>query len=416
MSNVIVTGGRGLSVPLPGLSAWPRVGQTKAARAVIYSQHRRPLWDNTLPCRPEVGVEKMKQPNASMGIVGLTQSRTGLSAQEVVMVKQRARQVVTAMRTLDDQVQLFSWRVNADGSLLRTGSGALALNAVRQVKMVRARNYVVACRTQRGELQLSRWEVSNTGAIYQAGATANCGQGIQWVEMAALTPDLLVVLALTAAQNWRLMLWQLQGDSEIALLAVQEMPAALVGSGALAVLPPSGDNLRLATLVATEQARFALQLWQGHHPDDLALLATDYLPLPDIVAIISTHVDNAHLYAVVQTMTGQLRLVTWRFTVEGELTLLDAATILAEDVGQCTSQHTHDGFTLVYRTLAGELCVQQWQPQPTGALTLLGAGRSPAAPQGEVICCNEVLEGNAPLLTGVIDERGEVTLNTWRQG
>jgi hypothetical protein len=33
-----------------------------------------------------------------------------------------------------------------------------------------------------------------------------------------------------------------------------------------------------------------------------------------------------------------------------------------------------------------------------------------------VICCNEALEGNAPLLTGVIDEQGEVTLITWRQG
>lgn len=360
-------------------------------------------------------MDKNKQPDRAMGIVALTQSHTGLFAQEVVMVKQRARQAVTALRAMDDQVRLYSWRVNADGSLLRTGSGALALTAVQQVAMVHARNYVVACRTQRGELHLSRWDVSNTGAIYLAGAHADCGQGIHWLEVAALTPDLLVVLALTTAQSWQVMLWQLQGDSNLILLGVQEMPAALVGSGALTILPPAGDNLRLATFLAEEPDRFALHLWQGQPGAALALQTTTYLQLPDVVAIVSTHVDNAHLSIVVQTATGQLRLLTWRLAADGGLTLLDAATVLADGIGQCMSQRYHDGFALVYRTLAGELCVQQWQQQPDGTPTLLAAGRGPAAPHGEVICCNEALEGNAPLLTGVIDERGEVTLITWRQ-
>lgn len=417
MSHALVNHGRTLSLPLPTLASWPYAGQptpTAPGTHSTYSYHRRQRWDQPLQFRREVCVDKNKQPGGSMGIVALTQSRTGLSAQEVIMVKQRARQVVTAMRTLEDQVRLFSWRVNADGSMLRTGSGALALNAVQQVAMVHARNYVVACRTQRGELHLSRWDVSNTGVIYLAGAHGNCGQGIQWLTLAALTPDLLVVLALTASQRWQVMLWQLQGDGDVTLVGVQEMPAALVGSGALALLPPSGDNLRLATLTAEAQARFVLRLWQGQPGDALTLLATDSLALPDVVAIVSTHVDDTHLYAVVQTATGQLRLLTWRLAVDGAITLLDTTTVLADGVSHGMSQRYQDGFALVYRTLAGELCVQQWQQQPAGGLALFDAGRSPAAAQGEVICCNEALEGNAPLLTGVIDERGEVTLITWR--
>ena len=398
-----------LSLPLPALAAWPG--------AVGNSRQRQLRWDQPLQFKREVCVEQSKQPSGAMGIVALTQSRTGLSAQEVVMVKQRARQVVTAMRTLTDQVQLFSWRVNADGSLLRTGSGALPLNGVAQVAMVHARNYVVACRTQRGELQLSRWDVSNTGVIYLAGTQGNCGQGIQWLTLAALTPELVVVLALTTNQRWQIMLWQLQGEGALTLLGVQEMPAAPVSSGgALTPLPPSGDNLRLASLVATAPNRFALQLWQGQPGDALTLLATDQLLLPDIVAIVSTYVDDAHFYAVMQSATGQLRLITWRLSPDGGLTLLDATTVLADAVSHSMSQRYQDGFALVYRTLAGELCVQQWQTQPGAGLTLHGAGRSSAAPQGEVICCNEALEGNAPLLTGVIDEQGEVTLITWRQG
>jgi hypothetical protein len=213
-----------------------------------------------------------------------------------------------------------------------------------------------------------------------------------------------------------MMLWQLQGDSAVALLGVQEMPAALVGSGALALLPSHGDNLRLATLTTEAQAQFALHLWQGQPGDALTLLATDSLLLPDVVAIVSTHGDETHLYAVVQMVTGQLRLLTWHLSPDGAITLLDAATVLADGVSHGMSQRYQDGFALVYRTLAGELGVQQWQQQTSGNLTLRAAGRSPGAPQGEVICCNEALEGNAPLLTGVIDKRGEVTLITWRQG
>lgn len=413
--NGLVQRGRSHSLPLPALTAWPYAG-SGTPTSVGHSRPQRQRWEQPLQFRREVRVEQGKQPNGAMGIVALTQSHTGLLAQQVVMVKQRARQTVTALRTLDEQVRLYSWRVNADGAVLRTGSGTLALPAVEQVAMVHARNYVVACRTQAGELQLSRWDVSNTGAIYLAGAHANCGQGIQWLEVAALTPDLLVVLALTAAQTWQVMLWQLQGDSDLLLLGTQEMPAALVGSGALAILPPTGDNLRLATFLAVEQDRFALQFWQGQPGAALALLATDYLTLPDVVAIVSTHADDARLSVVVQTATGQLRLLTWHLSATGALTLLDGATVLAEGVGQCMSQRYQDGFALVYRTLTGELYVQQWQQQPTGVLTLRAAGRGPAAPHGEVICCNEALEGNAPLLTGVIDERGEVTLITWRHG
>ncbi len=416
MSHALVNRDRTLSLPLSSAAAWPHVGQRTPTPVGGYSRQRQLRWDQPLQFKQEVCVEQNKQPNGARGIVALTQSRTGLLAQQVVMVKQRARQVVTAMRTLEDQVRLVSWRVNADGTLLRTGSGALSLANVQQVAMVQARNYVVACRTQAGELHLSRWDVSNTGAIYLAGAHRNCAQGIQWLTLAALTPDLLVVLALTTSQTWQMMLWQLQGDRAVALLGVQEMPAALVGSGALALLPPHGDNLRLATLTAEAQARFALHLWQGQPGDALTLLVTDSLLLIDVVAIISTHVDDAHLYAIVQMVTGQLRLLTWHLSPDGAITLLDAATVLADGVSHGMSQRYQDGFALVYRTLAGELGVQQWQQQTSGNLALLAAGRSPIAPQGEVICCNEALEGNAPFLTGVIDERGEVTLITWRQG
>lgn len=402
-------------LPLPAFPAWQQAGSTLKARALLYSQDIYKLWDNALQFTREVGVDQIDQAHAaSQAMVALTQSRTGLLAQEVVLVKQRARQAVMAMRTLDSGVRLVSWRVNADGSLLRTGSSSLQLDGVQQIKLVHARNYVVACRTENGEMHLSRWDVSNTGAIYLAGNHQHAAQQIQWLEVAALTPDLIVTLGLTSAQTWQVMLWQLQGESELQLLHTDEIPAAAVNSGGLAVLPGHDGALRWATVLSETPTTLALHLWQYTPGTGLTLLATQRVPTLAMAAVMIAHVDRHYLQVVVQSVTGQLKLLTCRLVADEQVVVYDHEVILGEAISQCACQPHPAGFTLLSHTLAGELQVQKWQQQPDGTLLLLGAGQGATTPLAEVTCCDAALEGNAPLLTGLIDDQGEVILTTWR--
>lgn len=400
---------------MPTFTAWQQAGHTLKQRALIYSQDLYKVWDNALQFRREVGVDRIDLASAApQAMVALTQSRTGIFAQEMMIVKQRARQVVTAIRTLDSGVRLLSWRVNADGSLLRTGSSSLQLDAIQQVKLVRARNYVVACRTQSGEVQLSRWDVSNTGAIYLAGVHNACAQQIQWLEMIALSPDLVVTFGLTAAQTWQLLLWQLQGDSDLQLLQTYEIPAAAVNSCGLASLPGRDGNLRWATVVSETPTTLALQLWQYTPGAGFTLAATHRIPTATIATVLIAHVDRYYMQIVVQSVTGQLNLLTCRLVTDEQLVVYDHGAMPGAAIGQCACQPQPGGFALVSRTLAGELHVQRWQQQPDGTVLLLSAGHSPAIHPAEVACCDEVLEGNAPLLTGAIDDQDEVILTTWR--
>lgn len=381
--------------------------------------HSRPkvrgVEESALPFKREVTVGKADQGAAAPHtIIAMQQSSTALSAQAVVIVKHRARQALTAVRTIDDGLRLFSWRVNADGSVLRTGSSSAPNSAVRQVQMVHARNYVLACRTNTGELQLSRWDVSNTGAIYPAGESRQVAQQIQWVEMAALTPEQIATLALTEQNTWQLALWQLQGDEAILPLHSTEIPAAAVSTCGLAVLPPTQETLRLATIISETPTKLTLHLWHYRPGQTLQKAADDSIDFPEAAAILVTDVTPEQVNVVVQTVGGQLHLLTWQLPGDGQALFCKEQILLCEGVGHCTWQKQPNGFVLVCRMLTGEIQVQGWQTGVDGRMTLIGAGSAPAAVTGEVISCSEPLEGNAPLLTGIIGEGGEVTLLTWR--
>ena len=396
------------------ITAWQDAGGTLKQRATAHIQDLRTGWDNALQFHREVTVDMFGEGAAApQAIVAVDQRETGVLAHEAIMVKHRARQVVTAVRTLDDQMRLFSWRVNADGSVICTGSSA-PTEAIQQVQLVRARAYVVGCRTQSGELHLSRWDVSNTGAIYQAGEKPQCARHIQWLEMIALSADLVAAFVLTQENTWQLLLWQLQGDNEIVLLHTHEIPATSVSSCGLAVLPSRGDNLRLATVVTDTPTTLTFHLWHCRPGEALTLTTTQCIASPPIAAIMSTHVINDQVSVVVQTVTGQIRLLVWRLDTENQVPVCQEAIVLGENVGHCVYQKQVDGFALVCRTTAGEVQIQSWHQAPNGSVTLTGVGSQPAPPSSEVICADELLEGNAPLLTGMVNTRGELTLTTWR--
>lgn len=416
---------------VPSIGVWPLIGEP-VKQHTGFSRHcpstqvsgrddsthsRRKLrgvWDNALPFRREVTVGKAEQGAADPhAISAMQQSSTGLLAQEVVIVKHRARQALTAVHTLDDGLRLLSWRVNADGSVLRTGSSSPAGTAIRQVQMVHARNYVLAYRTREGAVQLSRWDVSNTGAIYPAGASIEAARQIQWMEMAALPFDQIATFVLTTQNTWQLALWQLQGDEAITPLHTAEIPAAPISTCALVVLPSSQEKLQLATIISETPTKLTLHHWYYKPDEELQLVADNSIDFPEAVAIMATHVTQDQVSVVVQTVEGQLHLLVWQLPGDGQAPCCTKRILLGEGVGHCTWQKQPNGFVLVCRMLTGEIQVQAWQADADGQVTLIGSGSAPAA-TGEVICCTEPLEGNAPLLTGVIGRQGEVTLWTWR--
>ncbi len=388
-----------VGVPLPTMDVW---------------QNWYASWGNVLRGRKE-GMVDHASPGAGVPRLSqaLKQNVTGLAAHEVIMVKHRARQVLTAIRTVEDRLHLVSWRVNADGSILQTGSSNAQIDAIHQACLARARNYVVACRTHTGELQFSRWDVSNTGAIYLAGESTQLTPRLRWLEMAVLDADHVVTVVLTETGVWQLMLWQLQGEDGMMLQHTQSLPVAAASRCRLSVCLQADGTVCVFTLLAENLTTLTLHVWHYSPGTNLTLVATHPIPMPNAATLVSSQTSGDQLLAVVQMQTGQLRLLSWHIAAGQSAPVCTVDDLLYEGTGYCTCQSQRDGFVLFYRTLAGELQLQRWQQQPDGTLALLAAGHAPTA-VGEVSCCDDLLDGNAPFLMTTIDHKGIVTLTTWQ--
>ena len=130
-------------------------------------------------------------------------------------VRHRSRQVVMAMRTEDNRLALESWRVNADGAVVQTGSSAPQPDQVLQVELARAEKYVVAYRSLAQELRLVSWDVSNTGAIYRAGESETWREPVRKIRLQALNKNLLVTACITRERQLQLITWRVGANATI---------------------------------------------------------------------------------------------------------------------------------------------------------------------------------------------------------
>lgn len=399
---------------MSGLASIQRGPATFQLPAMGVWQNLCEEWGNTLLARKEIRVELATQdPGAPRALLALKHNVTGLAAQEALLVKHRARQVLTALRTREDHLQLVSWRVNADGSVLQTGSSHVQTATMQQLRFVHARNYVVACLTQSGELQLSRWDVSNTGAIYLAGTRTLDLQPLQWIDMIALDADHIVLLLLTATGDWQFALWRLQDEDTFGLLQTETIAEGATSRCELCVLSQPDGTLCLLTLCSETAAGFRLKVWHYEPDETVSLVADHQIQLPAAATLIAAQARGDYLLTIVQTATGQLRCATWQLATAGTAPICQADRLLHDQVTDCTCQRYGDGFVLCYCTMAGEGQVEVWQHQSDGTAVLVTTGRAPAE-RCRVSCCDEQLDGNAPFLTATIGTQGAVTLTTWR--
>ncbi len=365
-----------------------------------------------------------------------------------VLVKHRARQILTAIRTLDNRLRLFSWRVNADGVVLCTGNTDVLVNEVTQVDLVRAQKYVSACRTVDGALHLQCWDVSNTGAIYTSGSAAVVHDALEWLQLLVLAPDRLLTIGLSQDGRWHLSTWAI-GDEGAPQQLYQESLAAVTGSLSATLLPR--DALAAVTtgfgapqpLTDSAAQRITFATVMHSAPDQLQWTRWHCLPNgelqieeqveqhhPTIVEVALTTV-NSVLVTLLHSAKGRLQLfhgwpapikeqpakerqtvaVTLAegvrlFTVtnDGEQLMIAHVTTRSQQTGKMTETDNFPEVTTVE--------MHRWQPT-TQHWQSCGSGTLPIATATELALCNQPLDGNAPFLTAIGTAAGALHLVTW---
>ncbi|MCB0187761.1 MAG: hypothetical protein KDE31_26015 [Caldilineaceae bacterium] len=335
------------------------------------------------------------------------------------LVKHRGRQVLTALRTTDDRARLYSWRINADGAVLCTGSSDVPNADVVQVELVRAQHYVTASRTADGALHLQYWDVSNTGAIYAGSPVTTVQEHLTWFSLLALAPDRLLTIGLSRHGRWHLTTWSVGDDAPRAL--AQQTLAAATGAMAATLLPPATAEgpLAFVTVLHSGPNRLRWLHWHCLPDGQLALHTQVEHDCTQVIGLALTTVQQT-LVTVLHHANGQLQVITGWPTIDA----VNAPTRLAQRVQHFAVGTTDDAHQLAVATLAApapttvaqaapppltlrcwQPTAQEWVPCGHGTLAILGAT--------DLTLCNQPLDGNAPFLMAVATASGALQLVTW---
>lgn len=367
---------------------------------------------------------------------------------DCVIVKHRARQVITAIRTMENQLRLFSWRVNANGTASCTGTNEVPAENVAQVDLVRARTYISGWRTFDGTAHLQCWDASNTGALYANGAATQIADNYTWFHLLVLATDRLLTIGLTTAGMWQLITWAINDESTLQQLHSTILPAT-TGSFAATLLQPSiiqptaaerpASPIQFVTVRHSRLQQLQWTRWLCSHDGQMMIEEETTVPYSTVIDLAMTTVDG-ELVTVLQRGDGKLEaLHGWPTKDEGGKFSQDGQraenriTTLAEDVRLFSLTHDAAQLTVAYvrtHTTAAQdvrsprdigiasfpasttVQMHRWQPRAAQWVTV-GSGTIPIATASELAFCNEPLDGNAPFLTAIGTTAGALHLVTW---
>jgi hypothetical protein len=336
------------------------------------------------------------------------------NVRECVLVKHRNRQVLSAVRTADHRLHLFSWRVNADGTILHTGATGPQAEHVTQVEITKAGKYVVACRTGKQQVQLSSWYVTNTGAIYRASEHQIQDEQITKVKLLALEDALFTTACRTRQRLLRLTTWRMAPDERFIRVDEAELTGAPRHAFAMLTLPAQGDGRLLATALCTAEGQLRLQLWRVSTEGLFAPAGREILHGVCGVQLHAVVDPHGHLVTAVRTVTGHLRMMTWEVGDAG------GSVQLLYDTGELSGHIRHQALmygptgVLTALTMADRrLKLTAWRTDALGEFHRTAENDSLPA-NGPVSLCPDLLDGNAPILMGVPTPQRGMQLITWR--
>jgi hypothetical protein len=341
---------------------------------------------------------------------------------ECVAIKQRGRQVITAVCTIGHQLNLFSWRVNADGAVVRTGTSGPQPGQVAQIAIARARKFVTAFRTATRQLQLISWDVSNTGAIYRAGSsrvsadeTAGAtNDAVGKVKLVALNDTLLVTTCTTPTGQVKLTSWRLNDNDTFTQLHDYIETGEYVRDLVPIVLPPTAAGARIVTAVRTQTGQFKLQLWNVTLAGEITIGAASIIAKEKIGGFDAVAENEGRLITSVRTLNGRLKLIVWHCTPDGQMLerLFDSG-VRGERIRKHSLMfHAAQVMTAV-QTAAGQYKLIAWTMPGAGSIVRISESVAPSVAGAPIGLCQETLDGNAPLLTSGLTVDGALKLMTW---
>ena len=269
-------------------------------------------------------------------------------------------QVVTAVRTADNNLKLIAWKITESGDIIRQGD-AVAGTAIK-VSIVKGRYIVTAVRTGEGNLKLIAWDLSSDGQFERLG-DVEAGPILDVSISESWYPHVATAVR-TGSGDLKVILWEITNAGNIVRLGdATGGPIAKVS-----ITKMNNFEARLVTSVRTGDGNLKLISWKDNggtleRLDDAS--AGEILDLDSIRVI-----GNQDLMTAVRTGDSNLKLIYWKVNSAGQIERLDDGQ--AGPITKVAMTATAP-ITTAVRTNAGNLKLTAWALVPNLSVDFEGA-------------------------------------------
>ena len=332
---------------------------------------------------------------------------------EIDAVRHRTTQTLTAVRTQAGKLRLIAWRVNANGSVIRTGDSGDQAGAASSISIARSptgNRYVTACRTSSGALRLISWDVNDSGtSITRRGDSGSQAGTASLIRVTALDNGLWVTACRTSDGRLRVISWQRNADGSFNRLGDSGGQAGAVSEIAMTAIASD----RVATAVRTGSGDLRVITWSAD-PTGLVKRLGDSGNQAGASRMIKVVTDeHGNLVTAVKTSAGNLRLISWKVLASGGLTrLADSGNLASVTKAHDLGRVAHGGLATAVQTSSGQLKVILWETHADGTIARSGDSDGLAG-SADLPTLVEPLGGAASLVTCVRTTTGNLKLITW---
>lgn len=337
---------------------------------------------------------------------------------EIAVTSDSARSVVvTAVRTKEGTLRLILWRINASGGITRIkDSGTQAGKATSIAIAQSGQLFVTACRTSSGRLKLIKWSTtSDPNEITREGESANNAAGnASLIRILALTRDLFVTACRDSGANLVLITWRLSVAS-FQRLADSHGQAGTVSEISLARVRQLGSDHQVATTVRTGEGRVKVIVWNVADDGSISRLGDSRENIGAGRLIESAiHPASGMLVVSCKTSGGKLKVIALSVSDSGkDIQRRGDSGDQAGGIRSNSLMARPTGVLSAVRAENGNLKLIGWGIDADGQVTRLGDSAPDQAGEIGLVRGNNTRQPDAPVLTCVQTEEGDLKLITW---
>lgn len=346
---------------------------------------------------------------------GDSASQAGFISEEV-SIRHRTRQVVNAVRTKSGKLKLIAWRVNANGSVTRTGDSAKKAGKASHIDIARgSTRFVTSCRTGSGKLKLISWSVNLSGStINRIGDSGNQAGKATMIKIVALSSTRFVTACRTSSGKLKLITWRLNNNGSITRLQDSDAAAGAVSEISMIRIPKPGFGSRVVTSVRTRSGKLKLIVWDITSAGTVTRRGDSGNQAGKATMIESVRASTGHVVVACRTASGKLKLISWSVSATGlQVNRRADSGGLAGAIKDNALMARTGGVVSAVSTGSRRLKLISWTMAANGSITRFGDSKGQAGKASRITLCQEPLSGGSPIVTSCRTASNKLKLITW---